>query len=864
MTLVGSKILHYQILSEIGAGGMGVVYLAEDEKLHRKVALKFINQAIQDDPGSRERLVREARAASRLNHPNIVAIHAIEETPEHIFIVMEFVEGESLRDIVRRGEMTWERAVELAPPILSALAMAHEHGLVHRDIKSDNILLTPKGQPKVLDFGLARDHEPSAFVTSVGSSAGTPAYMSPEQVQESEVDQRSDLFSFGVVLYELATGRMPFKGQHQSAVTYSIVNEQPAPIASINKSAPAGLQTIISKLLEKNPKDRYQTATEAMQDLGSLRAGARVAGRGGQRRMRVVAAVMVAVVAAGAWFFTSRDRVHSTLIPEANAGRKMLAVLPFENLGPTDQEYFADGITEEITTHLAGLSGLGVISRTSAVKYKGSGKSLRDIGKELGVEYALEGSVRWDKSSGQNNVRISVQLIHIDDDTHLWADNFDRVYEQIFTLQSEIAERVARELNVTLLEPERVAMAERPTENLEAYDLYMRGRAQFDRAMQINEMDEGLALVEQAVALDSTFAEAQGFLARRYANQYFNAIHSERPRLKEARSAALAAARHSAPGQPHGHLAMGYYHYYGSRDYENALKEFAIAGKMQPNNVEVLEAIAFVQRRQGRWEEAVANLERAIQLDPSNLDRISNMMQTLTYMRRWDDVERYIERGLALSPDDVRFKSYRALIVLIRDGKPQVARDILVPIADQHAAIRGFLVETDIMSRDYAAVERHLPNLAAAAGGDTIDYYMNRAQAYHFAGNDRRALTYADSALTFMNARRYREKGLPQRLMGWATASAMLGHKQEAFAAIDEAVEKLPVERDAMAGVDMRAARCIVYIVTGEHDKAIEELEFLMSVPSTFTPAILRIHPGVDSLRDDPRFQKLAQEKLSS
>jgi TolB-like protein len=229
--------------------------------------------------------------------------------------------------------------------------------------------------------------------------------------------------------------------------------------------------------------------------------------------MRVVAAVMVAVVAAGAWFFTSRDRVHSTLIPEANAGRKMLAVLPFENLGPTDQEYFADGITEEITTHLAGLSGLGVISRTSAVKYKGSGKSLRDIGKELGVEYALEGSVRWDKSSGQNNVRISVQLIHIDDDTHLWADNFDRVYEQIFTLQSEIAERVARELNVTLLEPERVAMAERPTENLEAYDLYMRGRAQFDRAMQINEMDEGLALVEQAVALDSTFAEAQGFLA---------------------------------------------------------------------------------------------------------------------------------------------------------------------------------------------------------------------------------------------------------------------------------------------------------------------------------------------------------------
>ncbi|HEX5133322.1 MAG TPA: protein kinase [Candidatus Krumholzibacteria bacterium] len=865
MTLIGSKILHYRILEEIGAGGMGVVYLAEDEKLHRRVALKFVGREIQNDPDARDRLIREARAASRLTHPNIVAIHAIEETPEHTFIVMEYVEGESARSLAKRGEITWQRALELAPQILSALATAHEHDVVHRDIKSDNILITAKGQPKVLDFGLARGRDTSAFVTRVGSSAGTPAYMSPEQVQEGEVDQRTDLFSFGVVFYEMITGRMPFKGEHESAVTYSIVNEPPTPIRTCNKAVPEDLQRIVSRFLEKNPRDRYQSAAEAIEDLQKFAGGRHIA-RLGRLPLRVMTmgGAALAVLLIGGWLLKSgRAPMDPPLVPDANAGRKMLAVLPFENLGPTDQEYFADGVTEEITTQLAKLSGLGVISRTSTMKYKGSQKSLRAIGKELGVDYALEGSVRWEKSANANNVRISVQLIRINDDTHLWADNFDRVYDQIFTIQSEIAARVADELNITLLEPERAAIAAAPTNNMDAYDLYMRGRASYDGAMDSDDRDGAMRLVESAVDLDSTYAEAQAFLARQYANQYFNGLHPELPRLKQARQAALAAMRHSGD-LPAGHIAMGYYHYYGSRDYARALQEFDIARKMQPNNAEVLAATAYVQRRQGRWDESTANLERAIALDPTTTDRIGNLIQTLAYMREWGEAKRYVTRGLAIDPSSLQFQALDAMVRILGDGDVAACRARLAPIAEQHASILNLLVQCDFLARDYAAVEKHMPNLSSVAGGDTTQFYTSRAMAYHFAGDDARARVYADSAVAFMDMKNYANSKNPTDVAAYADGLAMAARKREALETIDRAVAMMPIDRDAMTGSDLRNARAIVYVVTGEYELAIRELQFLLSVPSGFSPAILRLHPGFDPLRSDPRFQRMVEEKLSS
>lgn len=863
MTLVGSKILHYRIVQEIGAGGMGIVYLAEDDKLHRRVALKFLAKSIQDDPDARERLIREARAASALNHPNIVAIHAIESTSDQVFIVMEYVEGESIRGLVRSGKMTWQRAVELAPQILSALATAHEAGVVHRDIKSDNIVLTPKGQVKVLDFGLARGRDAAAFVTRAGSSAGTPAYMSPEQVQGATMDERSDLFSFGVVLYEMLTGRMPFKGEHEAALTYSIVNETPTAIHVHSKDVPRGLENIVLKLLEKNPKDRYQNARDVIEDVRRLESGQRVKAHP-KRRPRVIAAVMAGVLVPLIAFWLAQRRAPDSDATASGAdNRKMLAVLPFENLGPTDQEYFADGITEEITTQLAKLSGLGVISRTSAMKYKGSSASLREIGKELGVDYVLEGSVRWDKSGDKNNVRISTQLIRITDDTHLWADNFDRVYDQIFALQSEIAQAVAGELNVTLLEPERAALAAKPTKNLDAYDLYLRGRGQYEDATGPEEMDAALAMIEQAVAMDSTFARAQAYLARSYANQYFNHIHRELPRVAQARAAALAATRHTA-NQPAGHIAMGYYYYYAERDYNRALEEFERAAKLQPNDVDVLEAIAYVQRRQNKWNEAVENLERAIELDPENHQRFVNLAQTLGYLRRWSEAETWAKRGLEKDPGSLQFTSYVALAKVAGEGDLRTAGELMDPIATKHGGIAGFRAEIYIMSRDYAGVHRLLKNLRAIEHPDTIQYYVSRCTAYYFENDHDRAMVYADSALDYMNERKLDKSEDPQIMAGYASILAMVERREEALRRINKAVEMLPVEKDALAGSDIRNMRMILYLTLGDHEAALRELEYLMSIPSNITPAILRLHPGFDPIRENPRFKKLAEEKISS
>jgi len=636
--MIGRKILHYKVVEQLGEGGMGEVFLAEDEKLHRQVALKFIHKSIREDEEARERLFREARAASQLTHPNIVHTNAIEEADGQIFISMEYVEGESLRDAVREGKVPLERALEIAPQVLSALAAAHAKGIVHRDIKSDNVILASDGRARVLDFGLARPPG-SISVTRYGSSVGTPAYMSPEQVQGLEIDERSDLFSFGCVLYEMVTKQLPFKGAHESAVTYSIVNENPDPIASYAPDAPSGLQTVIDKLLVKDPDKRYQNAHEVLEDLAALSAGHKVRSTSPHRRslVRPLLVAALIVVVAGAGWYLARDRGGNASAPLASAvedERKMMVVLPFENLGPTDQEYFADGVTEEITTALARLHGLGVISRTSAMQYKGAGKSLPEIGKELGVEYALEGTIRWDKSSGQGRVRVSTQLIRIADDTHLWAETYDRVFDQIFELQSEIAEDVAQALDLTLLEPDRAILASRPTENMDAYDYYLKGRDTYDRAIDPEERVVATGMIEIAVELDSTFAMAQAMLARIYANDHFNHLNQEEPRLEQAHKAAMAALRH-APEQPHGRVAMGYYHYYGSRDYESALEEFAAAEEAEPNNSDMLEAMAYVLRRQGRWDEAIDAMNRAAELDPQSRDKSGALVQMLVRTRRY-------------------------------------------------------------------------------------------------------------------------------------------------------------------------------------------------------------------------------------
>jgi serine/threonine-protein kinase len=579
--------------------------------------------------------------------------------------------------------------------------------------------------------------------------------------------------------------------------------------------------------------------------------------------------VIVVAAAAAAFFFTrGGDETPSAVTPPtattAEVERKMLVVLPFENLGPTEQEYFADGITEEITTRLAKLSDLGVISRTSAMQYKGSDKSLREIGDELAVDYALEGAVRWDRSGETDRVRINAQLIRTDDDTHLWAETYDRVYEQIFDLQTEIAEEVARALNITLIEPEMVALKERPTENLDAYDLYLKGREFWERSASMEQRKAATEMIEQAVELDSTFATAHAFLARVYANDHFNNLYSEMPRLDQALEAARAALK-LAPEQPQGHVAMGYYHYYGSRDYQDALKEFAKAAERQPNNSDIFEAMGYVLRRQGHWDEAAEKLRRSVELDPTSGDKLVSLIDTLIRMRRYEEADHWIARALETLSDHAQIHVMRAVREFTA-GDMDAAKSTLARARQRFGMdrLREFEAQIDLASRDYDQALADMGELGSWPHQDTLSYYSTKALIYDLKGDSAQARAYYDSTRAYAEGMIGAGEETHTLHAQLSQAHAFLGDHEDAVASINRAESMMPMSRDALAGTDVLLNRAITNLMLGNEAAAIDDLEHLLEVPSNVSAEWLRQHPGFDSLRDNPRFQALVQAHMSS
>lgn len=772
--MIGQTISHYKIIEKLGGGGMGVVYKAEDTRLKRFVALKFLPPDLTREEEAKERFIHEAQAASALDHPNICNIHEISETEEgQLFIVMAYYDGETLKKKIISNQLSVDNVVDIAMQIARGLAKAHEHGIAHRDIKPANIIVTNDGVAKILDFGLAK-LAGQAQLTKIGTTVGTAAYMSPEQTYGEDVDHRADIWALGVVLYEMVTGQLPFKGEYEQAVIYSILNENPQPVSNLRTNIPKELESIINKCLVKKASDRYQQMAELLADLQGhgqqFASGASkrvLAGTSPQRRTRVylggVGVMILALIAGYILFFPETAAIDG----------KSIAVLPFANLSESkEDEYFSDGITEDIITQLAKIADLKVISRTSVMQYKGVYKNIRDIGRKLGVATVLEGSVR----RAGNQVRVAAQLIDVTDEGHLWGEVYDKEMAEIFTIQSDIARQIAVALKAKLLSPEEEQIEKRPTGNITAYDYYLKGREYYNRHQQRQGYAMANSFFAKALALDSTYALAYAGMADACAQ-------------RDLLDSAIALSRRAIAidsSLPEAYKALGLA-YYNKGWIQKSLEASLSSIKLNPNHFPAIVNVGWALLETSPVE-ALPWLKRAFLLAPTSAS-VAGAIGT-AYMVLVDDAnaERWFKKSLELAPD-YRRGYYRLWRLYMQGGQYQAAaaiRQEALVMAPNYFEILGL---SCLLDRNYGqarnyyektiSVDSSFQSLEMAyvyqkTGKESdahrmFDYFFTRSQLLIAEGNER---SWARYDMARINAARHKKidsyEGLQKAIdAGW-------------------------------------------------------------------------------------------------
>ncbi|MCG6950199.1 MAG: protein kinase [Acidobacteria bacterium] len=895
----GTTLGHFRVVELIGKGGMGEVYRARDERLDRDVAIKVLPEAVANDPERMRRFEREAKALAALNHPNIATVFGLETVESgtdsdadsdagaslrpqdpslRSFLVMELLKGASLRELISKGGITTGKAVEYARAIADGLAAAHEKGIVHRDLKPENIFLTSDGRIKILDFGLAKLKLPEAELTtetptatldtSPGAVMGTMAYMAPEQVQGQAADHRSDIFALGVVLYEMFTGQRPFGGSTTVETAAAILKEDPEPIPAA-AAVPPTLGSVVGKCLEKRPEDRFGSAHDLALTLGALDASETVPPSGeqsiiGKRWLHILAVVIAAVIALlvilppEALFDRGADEPVVKSLPR-------IVVLPFENLGSPDDEYFADGMTEEITARLAMINGFRVISRTSAVQYAGTDKTVAQIGAELTVDFILEGTVRWARGEGgTSRIRVTPQLIRVSDDTHLWAETYDQVIDDVFEIQSEIAQSVTDHLGVSLAGDARALVDAQPTSNLDAYHAYLRGRHLAAQPhFTYENWERVMAAFQEAVELDPDFALAHAELARGHALlRYYR--HDLSPANLESADTAARRALELAPESPRVHLDIGYYRLWAYRDVDGALAEFGRAGAGLPENAEVLDARSDVYLLQGRWDEYLDVLQRAVELSPRSARLIAGIGAGLWTTRCYPEAMVAFDQAMTLAPETLWPYLYKVLNLWSWYGDASETRQILQsmpPTEDDW--VRWIWFWQEMFEGRY---EQAIGRLESATDG-WIDLKMwarpnalFAGYAYERLGELQAAADAYEAARALLEPAAAASPEDPRLHSSLGIVYAIQGRREDAVREGELACTLLPRSTDGYYYLPYVIDLAHIHTLLGQRDAAVEQLQYLLENPGWISSPFLRADPRWSPLKDDPRFQALLKK----
>jgi TolB-like protein/Flp pilus assembly protein TadD len=874
----GTRLGSYEIVAPLGAGGMGEVYRARDRKLDRDVAVKVLPQAVARDADSLARFEREAKAVAALSHPNILSIHDFGTQEGTAYAVTELLEGDTLRGKLDSGAVSQKNALDWSLQIAKGLSAAHGKGVVHRDLKPENVFVCTDGHVKILDFGLAKRvgmvgpeeqtmDQAASGRTEPGTVMGTMGYMSPEQLRGLPVDHRSDIFSFGAILYELLSGRKAFKRDTASDTIAAVLREEPPELTTTGRNVSPALDHIVRHCLEKDRESRFQSAkdvafalSEASSPTTTVTSGVQVVPDLPRRKWKTpaIAGIALVALAAGGLLLWKRPRPGGTA---GGPGVKRIAVLPFENLGAPEDDYFADGIADQIRGKLTSLSGVAVIARGSSTPYKKTNKTPQQIARELDAQYLLTATVRWQKAGGANHVQVNPELVEVSESgapTSRWQQPFDASLTDVFQVQSDIATRVAQALGTTLGAGEQHQLAEKPTQNLAAYDAFLKGESA-SNALASNDppsLRKALGFYDQAVALDPAFAQAWARVGVASSLLYANSAPT-RELAERARTAADKAVS-LAPTRPEGYVAMSYYQRIVAGDPAAAREACANGLRIVPKDAPLLSAAAAAEQAAGRWDEALELAKDAQRLDPRSVSATRRIGTLLMLMRRYGESRDYLDRALALAPSNLLAIQARA-VTFLGEGDLPGARASLQSSSKgvDPVALAAFMATSQDLGwvLDEEQQQLLLRLTPEAFDGDLGAWSSALMQLNATRGDSANARIRAEESRKIFEDQLRETPNDPQRhaLLGLSLAYA--GQKEQAIREGQRGLELAP--RDKFNGPYIQHQLARIYIVTGEPEKALDQLEPLLKVPYYLSPGWLKIDPNFDPIRNNPRFQKL-------